>query len=128
MPFYARNTMVQNTELYDIAMDKMFDAYADSLHYIVDVDESAQLKEALIPAVQIFEEESHRIRLILPVGPMFVVAYDFDKTREEDSTPARQLYDESLERIKAMKGLGMEYINSEGIVNDRFGWYATSFN
>lgn len=118
--------MAKNAELEEIVLKKMAFHLKDepSVRLIMEGDEEGT-KELIksMGKLQVDKEYKVRFNFSNTLG----YGYDFNNKTEE-GIPVKEVYERAVNNTKKLSGSpNFEKFLDEGIVDDKFGWYLTSF-
>ena len=115
------NKMAQNKELENVVLGALS-------HHAIEQDAGFKLmsegdvelvKKIIKPLSKVMVDEPHKVRIHF----VSIIGYGYDF--EGDS--AKETYDRAVRYTKKVSGIpNFETFVSDGIVDDRFGWYITS--
>jgi hypothetical protein len=118
--------MAKNAELEEIVLKKMAFRLKDepSVRLMMEGDEEGT-KELIKAMGQLQVDKDYKIRFNF--SNIIGYGYDFNKTTEE-GTPAKEVYEHAVKNTKKLGGSPhFETFLDEGIIDNQFGWYLTSF-
>lgn len=118
--------MAKNPELEEIVLKKMAFRLKDepSVKLIMEGDEEGT-KELIKSMGKLQVDKGYKIRFNF--SSILGYGYDFNKKTEE-GIPAKEAYERAVNNTKKLSGhINFETFLDEGVVNNRFGWYLTSF-